>query len=167
MNERQRLGFGLGGLFLVIAVFIIYLSWPLMTGTEVVLDTRPVDPFDIFRGQYMAIRYDISSLPAPIDATPGDTVYVSLIQNGSVWSYAGASLSRPDGLFIKGRVTNVYGDTMNVEYGIEQYFFEKSAEVPTSNITVKAKIGGDGTARIVELLQNGKPAVITYEKNIS
>jgi len=50
----------------------------------------------------------------------------------------------------------------NVQYGIEQFFFERNAHVPTRNITVKAKISSTGGSRLVELLQNGQPIEIKY-----
>jgi uncharacterized membrane-anchored protein len=36
----------------------------LRDGTEVTLQTRPVDPRDLLRGDYVVLRYDISQLPA-------------------------------------------------------------------------------------------------------
>jgi len=36
----------------------------LREGTEVKLATRPVDPRDFLRGDYVVLSYDISSMPA-------------------------------------------------------------------------------------------------------
>ncbi len=36
----------------------------LSEGTEVTLQTQPVDPRDLLRGDYVVLRYDISQLPA-------------------------------------------------------------------------------------------------------
>ena len=36
----------------------------LRTGTEVTLRTRPLDPRDFLRGDYVTLGYDISALPA-------------------------------------------------------------------------------------------------------
>lgn len=36
----------------------------LREGTEVILQTQPVDPRDLLRGDYVVLRYDISQLPA-------------------------------------------------------------------------------------------------------
>jgi uncharacterized membrane-anchored protein len=35
----------------------------LRSGTEVMLQTRPVDPRDFLRGDYVSLAYDISSVP--------------------------------------------------------------------------------------------------------
>jgi uncharacterized membrane-anchored protein len=163
MNEYQRLALGLGILFIIAGGFGLYLSWPLITGTDIVLDTRPIDPFDPIRGQYIVIAYDIGAIPALPTAAVGDTVYVKLVENGTVWSYAGASKEKPQGVFIRGTVENNNGQTMRVRYGIEQFFFERNADVPTVNVTVHVKVSSNGGSRIVKLLQNNKPVDVKYE----
>jgi len=56
----------------------------LSSGTEVRLETVPVDPRDIFRGDYVILTYAISRLPLdrlsdkPDSFAEGDKVYVSL-----------------------------------------------------------------------------------------
>ena len=111
MNSSKQLTgvFVILGLFL--GGFLLWATWPLMTGTEVVLETRPVDPFDPLRGQYMTIRYTIGSLDAE-EFSEGDTIYVKLRQNGSVWVADGTSHDKPDGLFIKGSVNRVSGSSV-------------------------------------------------------
>lgn len=52
---------------------------------------------------------------------------------------------------------------MGVDYGIEQYFFERGASFNTRDMTVKIKLSDSGAARIVELLQDGKPIEIEYQ----
>ena len=152
-------------LLLVIGSFILYLSWPLLTGQTIVLALRPVDPFDPLRGQYIVLNYEISSLPALEGAQEGNTVYVLLKEDEQdIWRYQSASLSRPGkGIVIAGTVRSLSGNTMNLNYGIEQYFFERHAQLPTQNLTVEVKVSADGNARISHLLHNGKPAQIIYE----
>ncbi|MBW3020531.1 GDYXXLXY domain-containing protein [Candidatus Woesearchaeota archaeon] len=149
----------------VLGSFILYNEWPLLTGEKVVLATRPVDPFDPFRGQYMTIGYEISMISGVSGFERGDSIYVLLEEdNESIWRNSGVSGSKPSqGTFIKGRVTNVYGDSVNVEYGIEQFFFEKNAELPTTNITIEAKVTNSGRAGLSQMLYNGKPIEIKYK----
>lgn len=166
-SEYIRLIIALVVLFGILAVFVLYLSWPLMTGKTMILETMPVDPMDLFRGQYININYEISSVPALAGAKPGDSVYVLLNKDGrGLYQYSSASLSKPEGDFIKGKVTYVYNDNMRIEYGIEQYFFERDASFPTRNITVEVKVDGSGQARISKLLQNGEPVKIEYAGQI-
>ncbi|MCB9359592.1 GDYXXLXY domain-containing protein [Candidatus Woesearchaeota archaeon] len=154
-----RLLLGLSFLLLIIISFILFLSWPLLTGTTVELATRPVDPFDILRGQYMTIGYEISTIPGSFNQ--GDIVYVSLEpDNEGIWRLTDASTQKPDkGVFIKGTMDG----NNRVRYGIEQFFFERNADVPTRDITVEVKIDSQGNARIVQLLQNREPVEIEYE----
>lgn len=163
---NKRLLIGLSGMFAALAIFMLYLAWPLMTGTDVVLHTQPVDPFDPFRGQYITIRYDVSTVPKIENITQGDIVYVTLEkQSNDLWNYTSLSLTAPNsGVFLKGIVdrTNTYDNTMVIQYGIEQYFFERGATFNTTNMTVHAKIASNGNARILELLHDGKPVKMEY-----
>ncbi|MBI2208258.1 GDYXXLXY domain-containing protein [Candidatus Woesearchaeota archaeon] len=163
MKELTRLMLALGILLGIAGVFILYLSWPLLTGTTVILKTQPVDPFDIFRGQYMTINYEISNVELPEEIKEGDNVYVLLKEgDDKIWHAERVSPNKPDnGVFIKGTARQSWRG-LTVEYGIEQYFFERNAELPLRDLDVKAKIGSSGQARIVGLLQYGKPINITY-----
>ena len=165
MKYQIRLILGLIVLLGIAGMFILYLSWPLLTGTTVILKVQPVDPFDVFRGQYMTINYEISRVSLPAEAKEGDTIYVLLKESDDkIWHSEKASLSKPDsGVFIRGTAKQSWSG-LGVEYGIEQYFFERNAEVPWRNLQVKVKVSSSGQARIVELLQDGKPINITYKK---
>ena len=165
MKHQTRLILGLIVLLGITGTFILYLTWPLLTGKTVILATRPVDPFDILRGQYITINYEISTIPVIGGAKEGASVYVILKEDeNKIWRYQEASLSKPVGTFIKGAITSIYGGNMRIEYGIEQYFFERNAELPRRDLTVEAKISSSGQARIVELLMNGTSLNITYKK---
>jgi uncharacterized membrane-anchored protein len=166
MNQYTRLMIALIVLLGIAGTFILYLSLPFLTGKAIVLATRPVDPFDLLRGQYMTINYEISNIPAVEGAKESDRIYVLLNpDNQGIWRYKEAALVKPnDGTFIKGIVKSVYGNNMWLEYGIEQFFFERNAKLPTRNITVEAKVDSSGQARIVNLLHNGKPIEIEYKK---
>lgn len=114
----------------VILAFVAFKEYTLRTGDDVLLRTVPVDPVDMFRGDYVVLRYDIST----IDITKlgqiggvfiiGDTVYVSLrLDEQGVASATLVSKDRPrEGLFIRGKVEDVRTETLRVSYGIESYF---------------------------------------------
>jgi uncharacterized membrane-anchored protein len=161
MNSMTKLAVVLAVLFSIAGSFILYESWPHITGETVVLRTQPVDPFDPLRGQYIVIAYDISTVPAPEGAKERDTIYVPLVQSGDVWESTGASLTRPQGLFIAGEITFIDRDIARVRYGIEQYYFEHRSIVNTTNMTVEVKISSGGRAKITRLINNGQNA-LTY-----
>jgi len=166
MNQLKRLGITLGILVGGLLIFILYLSWPLLTGTTIVLQTEPLDPFDPLRGQYMTIGYEITRLPSVEGATEGDAIYVTLIPDTEgIWRSQEVGTKKPtQGVFIRGKAIFVYSSEMTVEYGIEQFFFERHADLPTTEITIEAKVSSDGQARIVQMLHKGEPVEIKYKK---
>ena len=126
----------------------------LARGTEVRLRTVPVDPLDLFRGRYVRLRYEISSLPVDAGAGRGDTVYVLLRREGERWTGGFAARERPDdGTFIRGRVTDVRSGRAEIEYGIETYYTDED-EAPrlereaAGGLYVDVSLDGDGKARI-------------------
>ena len=152
-------------LFIGIAgLTILYLSYPLLTGKTVILKTQPVDPFDFFRGQYLTIDYEISRVNLPENTTEGRTIYVSLKEgDDKIWHADKVSLNKPDSeVFIRGTAKQSWRG-FAVEYGIEQYFFERDAHIPRMD-SVRVKVDGSGQARIVELLMDGTALNITYKK---
>ena len=126
----------------------------LARGTEVRLKTVPVDPLDLFRGRYVRLRYEISSVRVAGAVVPGATVYVPLRREGERWTGRVATPERPDdGTFIRGRVRNVHGGRAEVEYGIETYYADED-EAPRLEreardaLYVDVVLGSDGKARI-------------------
>ena len=132
MNRKQFIG--IISLWLIIIFGLIgYKQLTIVTGTTVLLETVPVDPRDIFRGDYVTLNYAISdydTLPFSgtergVNVQSGDTIYVVLQLENGVGVPQYKTLNRPDNqLFIKGRVTGYESEYTNyaIEYGIESYF---------------------------------------------
>ena len=164
MNQYKRLIIALVVLIGIAGGFMLYLSFPLLTGKTVILKTQPVDPFDFFRGQYLTINYEISRVNLSENFKEGDTVYVSLKEgDDKIWHADKVSSNKPESeIFIRGTAKQSWRG-LAVEYGIGQYFFERDAHIPRMD-SVKVKIDDSGQARIVELLMNGASLNITYRK---
>jgi len=164
MKESTRLIVALILIFVIAGSLILFLALPKIIGKTAILATRPIDPFDLLRGQYISINYEISSIPSIAGAENGDNIYVLLKEDkGNISRYESASFDVPEKQnFIKGVVKDNNGEQMRVEYGIEQYFFERNAYLPITDLTVEVKIGKSGQARIVQLLHLGKPVKIEY-----
>lgn len=84
-------------------------------GTEIVLDVVGYDPRDPLLGHYSRIRVDIATLDALTldgedDFAARDTIYVTLaVQADGSWSARAISHDRPpDGIFLRGLVTNAW-----------------------------------------------------------
>ena len=72
-------------------------------GEEIRLQAEPVDPVDVFRGNYVVLRYEISSLPVLGEVRRGDTVCARLQESDGVWRANYADPGHPTGTVICGR----------------------------------------------------------------
>jgi uncharacterized membrane-anchored protein len=160
MSRRARIAF----LVLVAAQAAFPLgivAWnevALARGTDVTLATAPVDPYDPFRGRYVTLRYEISTLPVSGQMDAGDTVYVPLYEQGDVWTGTRATTTRPEeGTFIRGRVTYAAeaGGTADIRYGIETYYADEDEarrlEGVSGSLAVEVDLDDDGKARIEDV----------------
>lgn len=154
----------------VAAAFIFSKQIILKTGKTVLLETLPVDPRDLLRGDYVVLSYKIGS-PEP-DKIKKDksfyrydeTVYVTLEQRGKYWESVSVSSEKPatgKDIFIKGRTRNSHRDRIEIIYGIESYFVPegqgKEIELATrmgskQKPAVEAVIDKDGNAIIRRII---------------
>ena len=152
----------------IIGGFVLVKEYTLRSGQEVLLKTRALDPRDLFRGDYVTLRYDISTLDLnsvssdEVDFKSGDKIYL-LLTSGENYSTPSKIHTSPpkEGLFLKGIVRNVSKDRLIVEYGIESYFVPEGRgkiierRLGTS-VDVKVSIDKFGNAVIKSLLIEGK-----------
>ena len=114
----------------------------LHSGTMIQLRTAPVDPRDIFRGDYVRLSYEISRIAANDikDAEDnekikkGRKIFVGLEKGpDGLHRMTQAQFQRPQtGLYLTGRIPNRFqisqpGRPISVKYGIEAYFVEQGA----------------------------------------
>ncbi|MBI4691306.1 MAG: GDYXXLXY domain-containing protein [Nitrospirae bacterium] len=90
---------------------IAYKEYWIATGEKILLRTVPVDPRDIFRGDYVQLRYEITNLnldnlSVKESFKPNETIYVILEKDtDNTFRASSASKSIPsDKKFIRGRV---------------------------------------------------------------
>jgi uncharacterized membrane-anchored protein len=101
----------------------------IVRGETVMLKVIPVDPRDLFRGDYVILSYDFSTeLPpniSPDDPTIiGRDIYIPLVlaEDGKHHHSAGARWTKPEfGLFLKGRINS----GRRHEFGIGQFFVQE------------------------------------------
>jgi len=163
MNKKKI--FLLIGIFWIVIIggFMGFKEFTLRTGNEVLLKTVPVDPRDLFRGDYVILRYDINSVDSYADDIDvGDTVYVSLrVDKDKIGSFDTIGKENPaDGIFVKGAVINKYEDRLTVEYGVESYFVPegKGGEIEKNRGRIYTRVSIDkfGNAVIKGLVLDGK-----------
>ncbi|NPV93259.1 MAG: GDYXXLXY domain-containing protein [Firmicutes bacterium] len=118
---------------IAILLVMVGMKWSTLTyGTKVLLETRQVDPYDVFRGDYLTLSLDIGRLDLnkvehqDQEFKQNETVYVSLQPDGRYWTARAVSRDQPSdrSVFIKGRVIYyLSGDPyLNVDYGIDSYY---------------------------------------------
>ena len=135
-----------------------YLSsvWPLWFGNPITLETTPVDPRSLFRGNYVQLNYAISDIRKNLtheDFKPGEVGYVSLKEEDGLFVATALQREKPEtGIFIRGRVKKVQPD-YRLKYGIEAYFMPKEKALET-----ESSVRGGAQAEIY-LLNNGKAAL--------
>ena len=144
----------------------------LRTGQEVVLETVPVDPRDLFRGDYVILSYaasalDLSTLPNDLrQPKRGQTVYVALATGGAHATAKGVYAARPpqEPVCLRGRIDWVTGKRLRVEYGIESFFVPEGKghsleQARGKALEVVAAVDRSGRAAIKSVRLNGKDVV--------
>ena len=158
----------------------------LRSGQEVRLEVVPVDPRDLFRGDYVVLDYRIGTVDMPKDVTPpfsrGQQVFVTLRAGADNKSKAVAiAAERPavsgSDIVIAGVVTSPSICPLNetgtrdcksgsravgVRYGLESYFVPEGEGrnielTPKALLEVVAAVAPSGQAAIKRLLIDGKP----------
>ncbi|MAG11294.1 MAG: hypothetical protein CMI52_00595 [Parcubacteria group bacterium] len=167
MNHKKAIIFLAVVWIAIIGGFVAMKEYTIQTGEEVLLKTIPVDPRDLFRGDYVILSYEISRFESDIllDFEPGDKVYVKLDTSGYYAQIASIHSEPPEGLYIAGTLKHAFGDNaMGVEYGIESYFIpenkgyiiERAQRNSENDVAVTVAVGNSGKSVIKELLINGE-----------
>jgi uncharacterized membrane-anchored protein len=167
---------------LALAAMVGMKQWTLAKGTPIVLETRPIDPRSLFRGDYVRLGYTIGCLdPAALEGDDEfqvhDRVHVLLRRDEPYWQPVSLHREPPvvaDGhVAIKGEVENFYCNSSSaqiaVRYGIENYFVPEGEglelERPRDGETVSILLAVDdrGNAGIKAVLVNGE---VRYEERL-
>ena len=161
----------------------------LRTGRPIVLDVAPVDPRDLFRGDYLVLSYPIARLrtdqvEGDDDFAAGARVYVGLRETeAGVWQAFSLHHARPQltgqVVFLRGAVTGVHGPAtgeppctgackvVTLRFGIESYFVpegegKRLEKLRNDNrLQVSARVTPDGEAAIAGLIIDG---TLRYEE---
>lgn len=155
---------------LLVPVFILttLLIKPVQTkmiGTEIQLATVPVDPRDLFYGDYVILDLEIELveldlLDADLKEKVTNTyygvtfpVYVSLEEgDAGIYEVISVSETKPEGLFIKGKLTPyVYDDSqwnpnvpkkpyVMISYGMDRFYVEEGTGLELERLSSQGKV---------------------------
>lgn len=155
----------------------------LSRGRVVTLQVIPVDPTDMFRGDYVILNYNISRLNLGElegdDDIQSNVAYVTLKNDNGVWQAIAVHRAKPqvqpDQAVIAGTVTSSFRNEdkgplqLNISYGIESFFVPQGQGRPIEdernkdNVTVDVVLDDDGRAAIKALKVAGQPV---YEETL-
>lgn len=139
--------------------------------TTVLLGTRPVDPRDLLRGDYVILNYEVSRLSRSLFAATenleraaGRDVYVTLEQRGETHVAVAASLALPEvragRSLLRGRIQHTgrrgNADEVMVHYGIERYYVPEGKGDLRGRITVEVALAPSGQPTIRQIFVDGK-----------
>lgn len=153
----------------------------LSNGREVRLAVVPVDPRDLFRGDYVVLRYPLSTLRS--DVLEGDDefdwqepVYVTLTEGADgIWSASAMTHARPaGGVYLAGAIARVFDRNSNctvapdcreydVTYNLEQFFVPEGEGRALERLrndqkmAVDVAVAANGRAALKRLLVDGEP----------
>lgn len=167
MKKTRNLKFivAIGFQLLIIGVLGISLFLTYQKGADVLLAIEPIDPRDPLRGDYVTFSYkDISRIDIDnsIKWHAGETVYVSLLNNDKYGRPESISKEKPanQGIFIKGIVSGVTDEKIEVLYGIEEYFIPEGTGVNFSfwdkDVSAKVSVGKNGKAVLKQIYVDDK-----------
>lgn len=157
MMNKHFIGLLLG-LAVVLSGMIGYQEYILSTGERVILKTAPVDPRDIFRGEYVILSYEISDQAEKLITDETDEVYLTLDNTNSPAIVSHVSTKKPaSGIYIKGELGRRWDNDARITFpSLSQYYVPEGQgkviedlEPGTLKVEVSVK---NGRARITKLL---------------
>ncbi len=155
------------GLFLCVSFAQILTPLSMITKREAVLKngeqfkfkTAPFDPYDAFRGRYVALRLeeDKVSIPKGLKLDRGQTVYAQITVDEQGFAKLDVvSTSNPQGKpYIQAKVRYVSGDKVYLDLPIDRYYMEEKAAPAAERIYRKYSQRDKQDAYIVVRIKDG------------
>ncbi len=161
----------IGGIILQLIVLVAMIAMrlaPILTGDTILLRVVPVDPRDIFRGDYVVLGYECSRIPAQgiaglrgyqnhdFSEVQGQTVYVTLVPeyDGKHWRPEQYSTECPkQGIHLRGQIQG-----WQIQYGIESFYVQEGKgrdydnAVRNRKLWAKISVAAGGEAVLRDLL---------------
>ena len=163
----------------VLAAMVVDRTLLLKRGREITLPIIPVDPRDIFRGEYVRLNYDISTVPGMLLQGPAprrnQPFYVTIAKNPQGgWTPVKVTAAMPqetdpDRIVLKGRSRMRFPGSTQVTYGIESYFVPEGQGRRLEDLAREKKmaalvaVDSSGNAAIKGLIIDG---VLQYEEPV-
>lgn len=154
-REKSVLLAGFGLQLVILLGMTTLRAYALVRGDIYFVRVQPVDPRDVFRGDYVILGYAFSRLPTELWGDPqaqdGRTIYVELVPegDGKHWRAGRYSFVPPgNGPYLRGKIVG----SGRIEYGIESFFVQEGKgrryeqAVRTGQLTAEIAVAPDGQA---------------------
>ena len=140
----------------------------LRSGREITLKIIPVDPRDLFKGDYVRLGYDISRVDKSKVEGPelqrGERVFVTLEQADQTapWMIAKVSRTRPATVAANQIVLTAKGSYNQLTYGLERYYLPEGTGIAMEDkarkgvISAIVAVNARGQSAIKGLIIDGK-----------
>ena len=131
----------------------------LRDGRQVKLQTRPVDPADLFRGRYVALGFAVEQVPRELvrgEFEHDDVAYLEFREGANGFAEAAAlHKEKPDGdLVLEAKVTFISPETVGVELPFNRYYMDENA-APAAEIAYR-DLATDADSWVTVRLLNGR-----------
>ena len=183
---RMLLSFAIVALFqtAVLAYMVADRVRLLASGREITLPVTPVDPRDLFRGEYARLSYDVASVPLRLLEGPpprANAAFYVVLEKRSDGVWQAAKVAReppreasPDRIVLKALMTYPWPkggstETVRVRYGIESYFVPEGqgrkleALAREKRLATLIAVDARGNAAIKGIVVDG---VLQYEEQL-
>ncbi|MBV7506177.1 GDYXXLXY domain-containing protein [Bacillus sp. sid0103] len=130
--------------------------YTLLVGEEMILQTKPLDPSDVFRGDYVTLQYEAEEVPIKLveksvvtrlqDLGGEFGVYVLMEKKNGVHTPIKVTLSKPDkGEFLNGTVSYIDKDNQGqeivyIKYDLDNYYLEDNTGTEWEKASAKGEI---------------------------
>jgi uncharacterized membrane-anchored protein len=127
-----------------------------LTGEDYLMEVRPVDPIDPFRGAYVTLDYPGlqtpgGSQPPSMDDGERGEVFIPLVEEDGHWVAADWSRTRPD----EGPYLACDDRDWAIRCGIESWFAPQDRAVE-----LEQQLAGDGGVAVVRIDSRGRASVV-------
>ncbi|MGH7599460.1 MAG: GDYXXLXY domain-containing protein [bacterium] len=176
-------------LFAVLSVFQLTVPVWMIANREMTLRhgrqfrfrAAPVDPYDAFRGRYVALQFEQNSAPVPVDEkmAMNQKVYAELAEDEQGFArIAKVSAKRPsDEAYVQCRVSSITDSLVYLQFPFDRYYMDEKLapaaeaayrehsrrEVRGVYVTARVK---DGNAVLEELFIEGIPILEFLRKSL-
>jgi uncharacterized membrane-anchored protein len=162
MNKKLIIGLFAGLILIQIASplsMIIRRESILKNGVQFRFKTVPVDPYDAFRGRYVALRVDAGEIAKPqgIDLKYGQKIYAHVVNDDNGFAKISQILTQKPKTpaFLTAAISSIHKDKISLNLPIDRYYMEEKAAPRAEQVYRKHSARDKQEAYVVVRVKDG------------